>query len=133
MNWSVREIRYLEEHAQDGAKEIAEALGRSPESVRQQAKRYGISLRRRWVCPRCGNQTLMPLSEMTGWCSVCTKSSRRGQLERDIQDLREERKRNEEENRKRQALYSRKNRLKKCHSDDTKATEQAKRSKKGGN
>lgn len=40
--WSTREIRYLREHAGDGAKEIAKALGRTTEAVKLQARKCGI-------------------------------------------------------------------------------------------
>ena len=39
--WSTRELRYLEEHAGDGAKQVAKDLGRSIDSV----KRYGAEVR----------------------------------------------------------------------------------------
>ena len=42
--WSTREIRYLKEHAGDGAKEIAKALGRTTEAVKLQARKCGICL-----------------------------------------------------------------------------------------
>ena len=48
MKWTTREIKYLEDHAEDGAEAIAEALGRSVQSVKAQAKRFGLSLRRAW-------------------------------------------------------------------------------------
>ncbi len=48
MNWTTDEIRYLEEHAGDGAVAVAEHLGRSVVSVQVQASRYGVSLARSW-------------------------------------------------------------------------------------
>ena len=60
MKWTTREIKYLEEHANDGAEEIAEALGRTIISVQVQACRYGISLAPRCRCPKCGAVTRKP-------------------------------------------------------------------------
>ena len=111
--WNTAEIRYLEEHAADGVEAVAEALGRSAESVKQQAKRYGISLRKKWLCPKCGHWSYKPLSSRTGWCAVCTKAERRHRLEQEVRDMEEEVRREQEENRKRQALYSKKSRIKK--------------------
>ena len=113
MRWTTREIRYLEEHAQDGAESIALALGRSTESVRWQASQYGISLRRKWHCPKCGHWVHKPLNGRTGWCAACSKAQRRERLEQEVAELREEVRREQEEDKKRQALYSQKNRLKK--------------------
>ena len=112
--WTSRDIHYLEEHAHEGAKEIATALGRSAESVKWQASRYGISLRKRWYCPKCGHWSHKPLSMKTGWCAVCTKESRRATLEEEVREMREEARREREEDRRRQALYAQKNRLKKA-------------------
>jgi len=52
--WSTHELMYLEEHAGEGAKAIAKALGRSEDSVKWQAQRCGLSLRKRSQCPNCG-------------------------------------------------------------------------------
>ena len=52
--WSTRELRYLEEHAGDGAKQVAKDLGRSIDSVKHMAQKCGLSLRKRRQCPRCG-------------------------------------------------------------------------------
>lgn len=112
--WTTDEIRYLEDHAQEGAAAVAAALGRSTESVKQQAKQYGISLRRRWHCPKCGHWTRKPLNGKTGWCAPCTKAKRRSELEQEVRDMREEVMREQDENRRRQAIYSQKNRLKKA-------------------
>lgn len=117
--WTTREIRYLEDHAEEGADAIATALGRSTESVRQQAKQYGISLRKKWHCPKCGHWSFKPLSGKTGWRAPCTKAERRHQLEQEVRDLEREVRREQDENRKRQATYSRKSRLKKSHVNDT--------------
>ena len=115
--WSTSEVAYLEEHAPEGAEAVAEALGRSPESVRQQAKRYGVSLRKRWYCPKCGHWSAKPLSVKTGWCAVCTKAERRRYLEQEVRDLEEEVMRERDEDRKRQAIYSKKSRLKKSRKE----------------
>lgn len=113
MNWTVRELRYLEEHAGDGVEAVAEALGRTACSVKSQAKRYGISLRRTYQCPRCGMRSRSPLSGLTGWCSACTKEQKRARIAEQVRELEEEVARNEREDRERQRLYSRKHRLKK--------------------
>lgn len=52
--WSTRELRYLEGHAGDGAKQVAKDLGRSIDSVKHMARKCGLSLRKRRQCPRCG-------------------------------------------------------------------------------
>lgn len=117
--WTSGELRYLEDHAGDGAASIAKALGRTEDSVRWQASQYGLSLRRRWMCPKCGHMTPKPLNPKTGWCAVCTKEARRGELERELAGLREEIEREREEDRRRQALYARRNRLKNPHRDTT--------------
>lgn len=113
MRWTTREIGYLEEHAGDGAAAIAAALGRSKASVKKQAGRYGISLRRRWHCPRCGHSTGKPLSGKTGWCAACTMRQRREGMAEEVRRMEEEARREESEKRARQRLYSRKSRAKK--------------------
>ena len=45
--WGTDEVRTLREHASQGAVVVAIMLGRSEHSVRQAAKRYRISLRRK--------------------------------------------------------------------------------------
>lgn len=112
MRWSSREIAYLEDHAHEGAETIALALGRSVTSVQWQASRYGISLKRRWQCPLCGTWSAKPPSKRTGWCPTCTKARQRENLEREAMELERQVMREREENRKRQAIYSKKNRLK---------------------
>lgn len=109
--WTSREIRYLEEHAQDGAESIANALCRSTESVKWQASQFGISLRKKWHCPKCGLWVHKPLSTRTGWCVTCSKAYRREKLEQEVRELREEVRREQEEDKRRQAIYSQKNRL----------------------
>jgi len=44
--WTTRDLLYLREHREDGAGAIAEVLGRSVGSVRAQANRWRISLRK---------------------------------------------------------------------------------------
>lgn len=112
MFWTVREIRYLEAHAGDGAEAIASRLNRSKRSVQSQAARYGISLRRYWLCLKCGRKTFKPLSSRTGWCATCTKALRREHMAEEVRELEEEVRREKDENRARQRLYSRKNRAK---------------------
>lgn len=113
MKWTSREIKYLEEHAGDGAEAIAEALNRTKRSVEIQASKYGVSLRKTWVCPKCGMLVSKPLSRRTGWCAACTKERRREFLEKQVRELEEEARRNEREDRERQRLYSRKSRARK--------------------
>lgn len=110
--WSTGELGYLQRHAGDGAKAIAESLDRSVRSVESQALRCGISLQRCHVCPKCGKTTYRPLNRVTGWCSTCTKQlSIRTQREKMIA-MEEELERELEANRARQCIYSRKNALK---------------------
>ena len=113
MYWTTYRLRYLEEHAGDGAEAIAEALGCSRRAVEVQASRCGISLRKRWRCPKCGMVTFRPLSTVTGWCLNCTKEYRRERIAEEVRELEEEVRRQEREERERQRLYSRKHRAKK--------------------
>lgn len=106
--WTSRELRYLDRHAGDGAKEIAEALGRSQESVKAQAKRMGVSLKYRRVCPKCGQLTAKRLNPRTGWCQCCTKEARARELAQESVAYEEEAAREERANRERQRLYNRK-------------------------
>lgn len=113
MRWTVREIRYLEAHASDGAAAIARELGRSIESVRHQAYRYGLSLRRSWLCPRCGQRTFNPLSGKTGWCAACTREAQAAAVAAEVAEMEAEKARLRAAGRERQRMYSRKSRLKK--------------------
>ena len=113
MKWTSREIKHLEEHAGDGAEALAKELGRTVRSVENQARRYGISLRRSWACPKCGMRVSKPLSGRTGWCAACTKEKRRETIAEQVRNLEEEVRRNEREDKERQRLYSRKSRAKK--------------------
>lgn len=113
MKWTTREIKYLEDHADDGAEAVASALGRSVQSVKAQAKRYGLSLRRAWQCPKCGMRVHTPLSSKTGWCVSCTRELRNERIAEEVRELQEEVRREERVNRERQRLYSAKHRAKK--------------------
>ena len=126
MTWTSSEVRYLEEHAGDGAVTIAEALGKTVRAVEVQASKYGLSLRRRWICPRCGRQTFKPLSSRTGWCVSCTREQRASEIAEQVRAMvnREDR-----VNKERQRLYSRKYRAKrqideKFSRSDTQETEE---------
>ena len=96
----------------DGAASIAEHLGRTVASVQVQASRYGVSLTRRWICPKCGATVRRPLSPSTGWCANCTREARRGRMAEEVREIEEEARRTEREERERQRLYSRKYRAK---------------------
>ena len=113
MKWTTRKIKYLEEHAEEGAEAIAEALGCSPHAVEVQASRYGLSLRKAWRCPKCGMAVRKPLSPKTGWCASCTKELRNESIAEEVRELQEEVRREERINRERQRLYSAKHRAKK--------------------
>ena len=111
--WSIRELRYLEEHAGEGAAAIAKALGRSRNSVEVQAHRCGLSLRRRTQCPRCGRWTFRPLNRANGWCVECTKELHMKDLAEQASAMREEAAREKRNDRERQRHYSAKSRAKK--------------------
>lgn len=108
--WKQHEVAYLFDHATDGAEAIAEALGRTVRSVEVQASRYGVSLRPRWLCPRCGRSVFTPLSMRTGWCKACSinesKDSAAIANRKARFELREERSRIRKAEQERQALYS---------------------------
>lgn len=113
MTWTSSEVRYLEEHAGDGAAAIAEALGKSVTAIEVQAHRYGLSLRKRWLCPKCGRETFKPLSNRTGWCVSCTREQRASEIAEQVRAMEEEVRREDKANKERQRLYSRKYRAKK--------------------
>lgn len=113
MNWTTDEIRYMEEHAGEGAAAIAEHLNRTVISVKVQASRQGIFLTPRWRCPNCGCVTAKPLNAKTGWCANCTMEARREQIAKDVRELEDEVARRERNEQARQALYSKKSRLRK--------------------
>lgn len=113
MNWTTDEIRYMEEHAGEGAASIAEHLNRTVVSVKVQASRQGIFLTPRWRCPNCGCLTAKPLNAKTGWCANCTMEARREQIAKDVRELEDEVARRERNEQARQALYSKKSRLRK--------------------
>ncbi len=113
MNWTTDDIRYMEEHAGEGAAAIAEHLNRTVISVKVQASRQGIFLTPRWRCPNCGCLTAKPLNAKTGWCANCTMEARREQIAKDVRELEDEVARRERNEKARQALYSKKSRLRK--------------------
>lgn len=114
--WRRYEDEYLEKHAGDGAKAIADSLGRTVPSVKSHASRMGISLYRRWHCPKCGRFTYRPLTEWSGWCRRCsieasadTAAVKNREIRKEVQ-LEKEAIRKEE--RRRQMIYSDTNRQK---------------------
>lgn len=110
--WTTKDLAYLEEHAAEGALAVAIALNRSVSSVKHQASRYGISLRRRWLCRRCGCVTFSAPSPKTGWCVSCTREAQADEIASQIHLMEAERERELRATRRRQALYSKKNRRK---------------------
>ena len=114
--WTTCELGYLYNHANEGAKAIAEHLNRSEKSVVCCASKYGISLRVRYFCPRCSRYVLMPLNPQSGWCNVCSieelrdKAALRNREAR--MELDAEKERLLKVTRERQALYSDTNRMK---------------------
>lgn len=110
--WSTSEVEYLCAHAGDGAASVAHALNRSVQAVKIQAHRYGISLRKRWHCPRCGNTTFTPLSPKSGWCSACSKEEQAIETARQIALMERDACRDLEATRARQAVYSEKSKRK---------------------
>lgn len=116
MRWTRYEDAYLENHAGDGAKAIAEHLGRTESSVKTHASRLGISLYRRWHCPNCGKWTYRPLTEWSGWCRRCsieasadTAAMKNREIRKEVQ---EEKEAIRKEERRRQMIYSDTNRQK---------------------
>ena len=120
--WSTRELRYLEEHSGEGAAAVAKALGRSVDSVEWQARKCGISLRRRRQCPHCGRWTFRPLNRVNGWCIECTKELHMADLAEQAEAMKEEASREIRNNRTRQCFYSAKSRAKKKKNSHGKAT-----------
>lgn len=108
--WKPDEERYLSEHASDGAAAIAGKLGRSVISVQVKASRMGLSLCRRWLCPRCGHYTYSELVKHTGWCLKCSidESADTAAMKnkRIRMEIAEERRRIEESKKRRQAIYA---------------------------
>lgn len=108
--WTRREEAYLSDHAGDGSRAVAEALGRSTASVKVHASRLGISLRLSTICPRCGHVTHSPLVKWSGWCRKCSvdESADRAALKnrRVRAEIEEERRRILDAERRRQAIYS---------------------------
>lgn len=108
--WMEHEEAYLRQHAGDGAQAIADALGRTVPSVKTHASRMGVSLYKRWHCPKCGHYTFTPLSKWSGWCRKCsidesadTAALKNKQIRREVA---EERRRIREAEQRRQAIYS---------------------------
>ena len=112
--WSTRELRYLEGHAGDGAKQVAKDLGRSIDSVKHMARKCGLSLRKRRQCPRCGQWTFRPLNRVNGWCIECTKELHMADLAEQANAMKEEAIREKRNDRQRQRYYSQKSRAKKA-------------------
>lgn len=112
--WSTRELKYLEEHAGEGAKAIAKDLGRSIDSVKHMARKCGLSLRKRRQCPRCGQWTFRPLNRVNGWCIECTKELHMADLAEQANAMKEEAIREKRNGRQRQRYYSQKSRAKKA-------------------
>lgn len=114
--WSRTEEEYLREHAGEGAKAVADALGRTVPSVQVKASRMGVTLFKRWHCPRCGRWVYAPLAKWSGWCRKCsidesadTAAEKNRRIRRDIE---EERRLAKDAERRRQAIYSDTNRKK---------------------
>lgn len=107
------DLQLLDAYSYLGAEEVAKILDRPVLSVKKKATEYSISLKRRWFCPSCGEWVYQEPSPRTGWCVACTKLNRRMELERELGQMRREVSRIEEEDRKRNALYVQKARLKK--------------------
>ena len=112
--WSTRELRYLEEHAGDGAKQVAKDLGRSIDSVKHMARKCGLSLRKRRQCSHCGQWTFRPLNRISGWCIECTKELHMADLAEQANAKKEEAIREKRNDRERQRYYSQKSRAKKA-------------------
>jgi hypothetical protein len=115
--WKPVEESYLQEHAGDGAQAIADALGRSIPAVKTHASRMGVSLVRRWLCPRCGHWSYREPTKWSGWCRRCsieesadTAAVKNREIRREIA---EERRRIDESEHRRQAIYADTNRKKK--------------------
>jgi len=114
--WRRYEEEYLERHAGDGSVAIAEHLGRTVSSVKSHASRMGISLCKRWHCPKCGRYTFKPLTEWSGWCRRCSIEASADTAAMKNREIRREVEREKaairEEERRRQMLYSDTNRQK---------------------
>lgn len=108
--WTEREEAYLQGHASDGAQAVADALGRTVSSVQTHASRMGISLYKRWRCPKCGRYSYKPLTKWSGWCRKCsieasadTAALKNRQIRKEIA---EEKEAIRKEERRRQMIYS---------------------------
>lgn len=108
MGWTTGEVAYLREHAHEGTHAVAAALHKTENAVECKARREGVSLRRRWRCPRCGMTTYRPLRKSTGWCACCTKEARAEVLAEQVREMESEVRRDRRADRERQRLYNRK-------------------------
>lgn len=112
--WKRWELEYLKEHAGDGAKAIAERIGRSQRAVEVMASRERISLCRSWYCPKCGKTVYEPLTSWSGWCRRCSieasKIRAADKCRRVKAELAAERRLIEKAEKERQAIYSETNR-----------------------
>lgn len=108
MGWTTREVAYLRTHAHEGARAVAEALRKTESACEHKARREGISLRRRWLCPKCGMTTFRPLRKSTGWCACCTKEARAEEIAEQVREMEAEEVRDRRADRERQRLYNRK-------------------------
>lgn len=91
--WTDEETAYLLRQAGlMPVEDIADALGKSPESVRQKAKRLrkidrAASLRLRRICPSCGHERSLWALKGKGVCRVCEKSAQLHGIESRMADL----------------------------------------------
>ena len=76
--WTAEEVAYLRAHRRDGARAIAEALGRSQRSVRGKASELGLSLLpsawdRGELCPMCATREVErgTVAGRNGLCRTC--------------------------------------------------------------
>lgn len=115
--WKQCEIDYLYNHAGEGLQAVAEGLGRTDASVRNQASRYGVSLRHSHICERCGHITHSPINPRNGWCKSCSlEASRQRAREANAKirsEVEEESRRIANIERERQAYYASTHRYKK--------------------
>lgn len=115
-NWTVAEIKELEEFSNEGVKALSSRLNRSEASIKMQASRYGISLRPRFYCIKCGKYSYKPLGPNTGWCDACTYEHYQKKVSMQVkqfrQELKEQEERSIEAKRKRDVAYVLKSREK---------------------
>lgn len=111
--WTTGQIRYLDENCHEGAEFIAAQLGKSVSAVQVMASRRGVSLKKRYQCPKCGATVANPLNSTTGWCANCTKEERAKRYADELAAEREEVERELRANKERQRLYSQRYRARK--------------------